>query len=188
MPVLIEAISVIVRRDAIRDRFPGGWAAFKLIVPNQTLCLDVDIARVGFMSASDSKAFVETLERQGLRFLVEGKAQDIVVVDQIAGPTTECGWLEMGETPLPETGTIRIARLCGSTASGVDAPEGWKFAGSLSDKFMFVPMREVNESLTFLRNEDGTDIYLDRASGREVRVGRAGGRSGEVVQEPQEKK
>ena len=46
MAVLIEAISVVVRADALLTKFAGGWDAFKARVPNQTLCADNDIARV----------------------------------------------------------------------------------------------------------------------------------------------
>ena len=53
MAVLIEAISVVVRADELLKKFPGGWDAFKSIVPNQTLCADNEIVRVGFMSPQD---------------------------------------------------------------------------------------------------------------------------------------
>lgn len=45
MAVLVEAISVIVRRDAIRGKYPGGWQGFVAAVPNGTLCYDDDLAR-----------------------------------------------------------------------------------------------------------------------------------------------
>jgi hypothetical protein len=53
MAVLIEAISVVIRADTLLKKFPGGWGAFKLIVPNQTLCADNEIVRVGFMAPQD---------------------------------------------------------------------------------------------------------------------------------------
>ncbi len=65
MAVLVEAISVIVRRDAVNLRFSGGWREFLAIVPNSTLCSDEDLARVGFMSPLDIEAFVAFLERGG---------------------------------------------------------------------------------------------------------------------------
>ena len=53
MAVLVEAISVIVRVDSINEKFPGGWIGFKDHVPNQTLCADNELARVGFIKALD---------------------------------------------------------------------------------------------------------------------------------------
>lgn len=67
MAVLVEAISVIVRRDAINQRFAGGWEAFVECVPNATLCYDADLARVGFMARADAQAFIHRLEVRGLR-------------------------------------------------------------------------------------------------------------------------
>ena len=46
MAVLVEAISVIVQRDAIEKRFHGGWREFENAVPNSTLCADDELARV----------------------------------------------------------------------------------------------------------------------------------------------
>jgi hypothetical protein len=56
MTVLVEAISVIIRRKAIDKNFPGGWDDFVKDVPNQTLCADDKLAQVGFMSPQDAKA------------------------------------------------------------------------------------------------------------------------------------
>jgi hypothetical protein len=50
MAVLVEAISVVVRHDAIDKRFLGGWQGFLDQVPNNTFCGDGFFARVGFMN------------------------------------------------------------------------------------------------------------------------------------------
>jgi hypothetical protein len=57
MAVLIEAISVFVRVDAIRERYSGGWEAFREAVPNQTLCCDDELARIGFMNPADVERY-----------------------------------------------------------------------------------------------------------------------------------
>ena len=36
MAVLIEAISVVVRADQLLKKVPGGWDAFKSIVPSES--------------------------------------------------------------------------------------------------------------------------------------------------------
>ena len=81
MAVLVEAISVVVRRDAIDSRLSGGWRNFLDIVPNNTLCLDEDIARVAFMTPPDVEAFISHLESGGLTFLRDGQSVDIAVVE-----------------------------------------------------------------------------------------------------------
>ena len=73
MTVLVEGISVVVRASAL-DRYPGGWSAFKAAVPNQTLCADGELIRVGFMHPADVQAYVSELEQLGLRYLVDGSA------------------------------------------------------------------------------------------------------------------
>jgi hypothetical protein len=143
MPVLVEAISVIVRREAIERKIAGGWDAFRKTVPNRTLCADEEIARVGFMSPSDTRIYIETLEGLGLRFLVGGEAVDIAVVDQLGGPTVKCRWLEFGRLTYGGEGrTIAACWLVESLRTGsktderpksvnVEVPEGWGDAGPI---------------------------------------------------------
>ena len=69
MPVLIEAISVVVKKRAIEERFPGGVPGIVSQVPNQTYCDDGNLVRVGFMSPPDVQDFVGHLEACGLVYL-----------------------------------------------------------------------------------------------------------------------
>ena len=184
MAVLVEAISVIVRRDAITARFSGGWHQFLAIVPNSTLCSDEDLARVGFMSPPDIEAFVRCLEKDGLTFVRGGQAVDIAVVDQMRGPTMPAEWLEFARLSLGGTENKvaacwlfegpRIAAGIHMPAKGMTlaTPDGWTYDDSLSANFKFVENKEMQEKLKFLRHENGTDVYLDRSTGKEVYVGR----------------
>jgi hypothetical protein len=185
MAVLVEAISVVVRRDAIDEKYPGRWSAFANADPNGTLCHDSQIARVGFMVPEDVERFVECLVQSGLTFLVDGKAQDLAVVDQQNGPTTVCNWLEFGRIPFENSGGTVSAcwffdapRTIGSgmympiEPMNFATPLGWQFAGSLSDQFGFVPTGEENDRLQFLRTEGVVDVFLDRETGKEVYVSR----------------
>ena len=184
MAVLVEAISVIVRRDAINAKFSGGWREFLSSVPNRTLCSDEELARVGFMSPPDIETFVRRLEKGGLTFLRDGKAVDIVVVDQIRGPTMPADWLEFSHLSLG--GTENKVAACWlfegpRIAAGIhmpakemtlSTPDGWTYEDSLSANFKFLENDEMQEKLIFLRHEDGTDVYLDLSTGKEVYVGR----------------
>src|SRR6266853_4840789 len=96
MAVLVEGISAIIRVQAIHERFPGGWKAFVSKVPNQTLCSDNELARIGFMSPDDCRAFVDNLDRVGIAFLRNGQSQDIVIADQLRGFTVPCEWADFG--------------------------------------------------------------------------------------------
>ena len=61
MPVLAEALSVIIKKDSIDRLYKGGWNQFLLDCTNRTLCYDDDIARVGFMSPDDVGSFVNQM-------------------------------------------------------------------------------------------------------------------------------
>jgi hypothetical protein len=80
MAVLIETTSVVIRADAILNKFPGGWDAFKNIVPNQTLCADNEIAQVGFMAPQDAESFVNKLESNNLKFPRSGGAMPMLLL------------------------------------------------------------------------------------------------------------
>lgn len=184
MAVLVEAISIIVRRDAIAARFSGGWHQFLAIVPNSTLCFDEDLARVGFMSPPDVEAFVRHLENGGLTFAHDGQAVDIAVVDQMHGPTMPAEWLEVARLFLDGTENkvaacwlfdgSRIAAGVHIPANGVTlaTPDGWTYDDSLSANFKFAEIEEIEEKLKFMRHENGMDVYLNRSTGEEVYVGR----------------
>lgn len=186
MAVLVEAISVIVRRDAINSRFLGGWRRFLSLVPNSTVCFDEDLARAGFMAPPDVESFVRKLEQGGLVFLSDGHCVDIAVVDQMRGPTMPAEWLEFARMPL-NGDTHRKISACWlfeepRIAAGIHipakgfqiaTPPGWTYEHSLSAEFKFVESRELPGKLKFLRHEEGVDVYLDFDTGKEVFVGRA---------------
>jgi hypothetical protein len=189
MAVLIEGISVVVRRSAIDSRFLGGWNAFVSSVPNRTLCTDGEVARVGFMAPADVEAFIDDLTHgspaaagPSLRFIVDGSCRDIAVVDQQRGPTMQCDWMEFARIPY-EDGQIAICWLYEgprqadgihrpSAGLSVAFPEDWNYARSLSKQFGFVRSGEEAKRLRFLRTEEGLDVFLDLRTGKEVFIGR----------------
>jgi hypothetical protein len=171
MAVLGEAISVIVRTDAIKARYPGGWLGFRDAVPNLTLASDNKIARVGFMVPEDVKGYIDPLEANGLVFLRDGTAQDIVVADQQAGITTPCDWLEFGQVTI---GPNRIAacQTVGCELKQLFTPDGWIFEGSLSQTFGFVPQGSLGKAMDVIGHKDGIDIYRSQLTGKLNYVGR----------------
>jgi hypothetical protein len=137
MSVLIEAISVVMRADELLKKFPGGWDAFKGIVPNQTLCADNEIVRVGFMTPQDVESFIKKLQLVGLEFLRDGEAIDIAVVDQTRGLTSKCAWLEFGHVNMDGSGPrIAACRIVGSRVNQVVTPPDCGETGSETD---FIP-------------------------------------------------
>jgi hypothetical protein len=177
MAVLIEATSIIIRVQAIHDRYSGGWESFVQKIPNQTFCSDNELARIGFMTPDDCKSFVDDLECHRIIFLKDGRSQDVIVADQLRGFTVPCDWADFGQVELKRGQTVSAAQLRGTTRRQVFFPEGWIYEGSLSQKFGFVPTETEQKSLRFLRHEQGLDVYLNLMTGKEVYVGRTGMRS-----------
>jgi hypothetical protein len=168
MPVLIEAISVVVKKRAIEERFPGGVPGFVSQVPNQTYCDDGNLVRVGFMSPPDVQDFVGHLEACGLVYLNNGCPEDIVVVDQLQGPIVKCGWLLFLHLQIDD-GKILTACLEGDDGPDqVVCPSGWEFSNSLSRRNTFVPSAEIAERLEPLPSESGLSVFRDRETGKKV--------------------
>ena len=172
MAVLAEAISVFVRVSDIHTKYPGGWEGFRLDISNQTLCSDNEIARVGFMTPSDLQEYVRRLEMVGFKYLDNGTAIDLVVVDQMGGPTTRCDWIEFGKIEI-DGHQVAACRMVGSKATKLFSPDGWRYEGSLSQTYGFVPSQKEEKSLKFLRHHDEIDFYLNLLTGKEVSVARS---------------
>lgn len=173
MAVLAEAISVIIRLDRLLETYPGGWEQFKRMVPNQTLVVDNELVRVGFMVPGDVEAFISQLERNGLVYLREGEAIDIAVADQQQGFVAPCSWAEFGQTNLDGDPSQRVGacRLIGSRHSTLMTPEGWVYEESLSGTFGFVPT-DQRDSIDVVDGENGLEVLRTPLSDKPMYVGR----------------
>jgi len=178
MAVLVEAISAVIRVQAINERFPGGWADFVTKVPNRSLCSDNELARVGFVGPNDCKGFVDGLESAGLVFLKHDRSVDIVVADQIDGFTVPCDWAEFGRVELKSGAPVSAAQLKGSKVERLFCPPGWSYETSMSRKGVSAPTGPEQHSLRFLRRQHGVDVYLNTLTGKEVYIGGPGGTPG----------
>lgn len=172
MPVLVEANSVIVRVQAIHDRYAGGWNAFDEAAPNNTLCSDGDVARVGFMNPNDGEVYIAGLERHGLTFLRDGQSRDIAFAVQSEGITVPCDWLEFAQIAIAPGQHVSAVWLKGAAGARVICPVGWTYEKSLSRQYAVVPPQQIDKSLTFLRHEAGLDVFRNALTGEEVYIGR----------------
>ena len=93
MPVLVEALSVIIKDSSIRTKYIGGFDEFFETIPNGTYCSDGKIHRIGFMTPDDNKQYIRLLEQNGLTFILNNEFVDIAVVDMLTGPTLKCPWI-----------------------------------------------------------------------------------------------
>lgn len=184
MAVLIEAISVVVRRDSIDSSFRGGWEAFQEMVPNAALCTDGELARVSFMGPNETLVFVRELQSRGLVPLHGEKAGDFTVVDQLRGIGVPTDWAQYARVRYGETGgeiaicwfftgdTSQHGHHFSSKSMPIAVPEWWEYEESLSAKFRFVLEGEMKERMKFLRSENGVVVYLDLQTNQEVFMGK----------------
>jgi len=174
MSVLIEATSVVIRRSAIDEKYPGGLDAFIRNAPRQ-FCRDKFLVRVGFMATEDVRPYIEMLESHGLVFLNEKEeAVDLLVADQLSGITTACDWAYFHHLYFDRDSQEKVAACTHNDAPKelLHSPFNWKFEGSLSQSFGFTPTEYKDKSLEFLRHENGVDVYLSRLTGKEMYTGR----------------
>jgi hypothetical protein len=143
MAVLVEAVSIIIRKDAIDRAYEGGYEMFAAAVPNGTLCDDERLARVAFLTAAEAEEYVHLLEDHGLVHLEEGMAFDFCQVDQVGGLIDPCRWLAFGTFRHGSDGRIAACWYCDNpwehwglmtsdAVMEVATPPNWTYERSLS--------------------------------------------------------
>lgn len=184
MTVLVEAISVVIRRDSLEVKFLDGIKGFQNIVPNQTFCADNELVRVGFMTPQDVREFIELLEKVGLEFIQNDRAVDITVVDQMKGPTMKVDWLEFARLSINERGdkvsacwffdSPRLADGLHMSKKNMSlaTPMGWSFEKSLAASHTRIKDEEIAGRLKFIRHDGGTSVYWDEVKKEEVYIAR----------------
>jgi len=176
MGVLIEAYSVVIKAEEITSKWPGGWLKFKESVPNQTLCADGNLVRLGFMNYEDALKYCLLLEAGGIQEASEEQEGGYVHISQLQGPKTQPAWMEFGHSSSSTESDRRVAmcRLKGDRDATVVMPEGWQYEGSMSDEPNFVSNKEAEQRLEKIRRRDGMEVYYDKKTRKQVFVGRTG--------------
>jgi hypothetical protein len=153
--VLIEAISVVIRREAVDAKFAGGMEALTNSLPNGTACRDADLMRVGFMHTDDAAAYIASLEASGLRAMDGEQTVDMAVVIQGKGPSRPSPWLEFVSGNIDGM-KLSLCWLAGKKPGDIVTPYGWNYESSMSAKGGgFIPVSAVGDRLKFLRRENG---------------------------------
>jgi hypothetical protein len=183
MAVLIEALNVVVLRDVLRLRYPGGEDAFFRACPNDTLCVDDYLARVGFMHPDDVGQFCDQLEAVHFKPMDNyDRFLDLAVVDQMTGPTRHCPWLDAAR----HVDGFSFAWKGGTEPGWLSTPRGWTVEQSRSMKLAYpedmghyLPLRTDGLLQVWLDLSTGTERYLGRTRSDEQDA-RAGLRSTSV--------
>ena len=158
MSILLEAITVVFMNATADRHIQGGVDAVKTIAPNSTFRTDGLISAISFMDPESTGNFVDTLVNVGMEFVEDGVAQDIVVLDQYRGPTAQCDWIGFNQNADGNS----IAWLVGHPQGDMAVYDNW-----LPNNDLMFRDGQVGETMKFLREEDGLDIYLDLETGQE---------------------
>ena len=158
MSILVEAITVVFMNATADRHIQGGVDAVKTIAPNSTFRTDGLISAISFTDPESTGNFVDTLLNVGMQFVEDGVAQDIVVLDQHRGPTAQCDWIGFDQNADGNS----IAWLIGHPQGDMAVYDNW-----LPHNDLMFRDGQVGETMKFLREEDGLDIYLDLETGQE---------------------
>ena len=100
MAVALEFINVLVRIDAIRTKYPGGWERFLKDCEPRIGSIgwyDDHLYREGAMSPSDTEYLVEQWQLNGLQTHREEDGKPVewldICVTEMFGPTLACDWV-----------------------------------------------------------------------------------------------
>ena len=159
MPVVVIAITVVVRCEVVNEKYPGGMAAFKQDVPNNTFSTDGELAAASFMNPRDVGHFIyQVLQSKGLKFHdEEGKCFDIVVVDQNQGPTCptgDCAWIKFGKQGAVSFCWTGTDDPSGSSLCG---PSWWTPEKSASMNFIPQEVLDSGKLTVKVRKEDDSE-------------------------------
>jgi len=100
MPVLIEGVSVLLRKGSIHERYKGGYAQFlfdlndyvSFTASNQLLC-------VSYKTHDEARALLKMLADKGMRVALineeDPSKTDAVLVDQVFGPSVRVWWIDL---------------------------------------------------------------------------------------------
>lgn len=162
MAVLVESVSIVLRLDAIEQKFQGGAGAFQGIYGASSICSDGELVRMGAATPEAAQQLAKRLETQGLVHLRDGKAADFVVVDQLRGLMSPCDWCEYGAIMRGDQ-RLQAAQMKGTQQKGLAIPLDWAFEYSHSDAHVRIERKDLPQGAQSLGNVAGMDAYRDPA-------------------------
>ena len=172
MPVLIEGVSVLMRKGSVHQRYRGGYGQFlfdlhgheSLTTSNQLLC-------VSYKNHEEARGLLRMMAVNGMRIALINEEDpmktDAVLVDQVFGPSIRVWWLDLiplsrprkavkpkSKNPRTDEEWILIAatqdevdekeelRIRNWDQGEIAYPQDWKYENSKSLDLEFLRMAE----------------------------------------------
>jgi hypothetical protein len=168
MAVLIECLTLVVRKFDLDVRYPGGTDTFlnaclEVPEPPRFICnLDEHLVNLSFYSPEHLEPCWQLLVDNGFTDVEDNRFLDMAYIDQHHGPTMPCDWLEWRR----HQDGFTLAWLAGTEPGDMAAPEEWTPAQSLDCKRSDI--RDDPDRALKLGEEDGIETWLDLNTGRLV--------------------
>jgi hypothetical protein len=98
MPVLIEGVTVLIKRGALFDTYKGGYDQFIYDLQDQSaLAVSNDLVRISFEDHASARAYQKLLVERGLKVALINENEpariDAVLIDQVFGASMTIFWL-----------------------------------------------------------------------------------------------
>jgi hypothetical protein len=166
MAVLVEALCLVVPRTVLDISYPGGADAFMTrmcdpAVPCRLVCADERLVSVSFLGAAEAEVVERELCELGIVAVDDDRFAELAFVDQRAGPTLPCDWLEWGT----HDDGFTYCWVAGTDPDPLHVPEGW--TPEQSRNLVFQDLREEPGRCIKLADENGREIWLDLHTGRQ---------------------
>ncbi len=134
MSVLIEDISIVLRIEAIIEKYAGGWEAFLDACPNETICHDHELVRIGFTVPDDASTFCDELERRGITTPRTGSTEDMALVEPCRGASQQANWLVLSMARIDENTEVLCASHIECESSKLMLPREWSHARTAAEQ------------------------------------------------------
>ena len=168
MSILVEALTIVVRRITLDLAYPGGHEAWiarhqTYAAPARYVSVDDHLVGVSFFSGALEEE-LEHLVEAGLVVLDDDEFQNVAVVDQADGLGYPCTWLEWMRPPVDgdRAPLYSMVWLHGTDPGTLAVPDGWTAGGS-----ELIPQQLRNvPAMLLLAQLDDADEWLDVSTGR----------------------
>lgn len=180
--VIAESYVVVVRKEVVDTRWPGGEAAFARAAPGGTYCCDGHLCTVCFMVLPDAQLWIQQLVQAGFEAPTTDVADELTLFDTRQGHHYPASWLcdaaiELQRHDQQGTAAVRILWLGGQLPSPLFAHGGYK-VGATS----WVSQEEMAEYV-LVEEVAGVAKYVHPVTGDTRYVGRAGSTNSTRMQE-----
>lgn len=172
MPIVIEALTLVVPRSTLEKQWPGGVADFfefsRSVKGARFAIADSALVGVGFFDPEDSVPLGDRLETWGIHPFADADADDapraggFVIVDQRLGPLVPCDWLRWWREPEGHTTAWSVE----TETSELVAPPNW--TPKRSRELVRTDDRDDRERLFALGSTQDVEHWLEFDSGNIV--------------------